>query len=128
LFESLYYGNSWWSLTRQALNLIIDDTYADINVLYFKYLNVPDEHFFQTLLGNKTRAMLALGRRFNGRFVFVDYENPERKRFRGMDFLTVEGFRNAGQTGWLFARKYVPAHTPEIADAIVAGRFFAEIL
>ena len=124
LFRNLYFGGSWWALSRAAIDLIIDDAHADINVAYFRYLNVPDEHFFQTLLGNKTRALASLGRSFQPKLVFVDYNHPERQLFTGDDFVSPEEILLAARNNWLFARKFKPRRTPELVAAIENGTYF----
>jgi hypothetical protein len=128
LYDRIFSGSSWWSLSRGALNLIIDDMHAAANVEYFRFVNVPDEHFFQTLIGNKSRALAELGHRTQGKFVYVDYKHPDRLKFTGRDALSVASLRSAAAAGWPFARKYDPEQTPEIADAIASGRYFAEIV
>ena len=128
LYDRFYYGESWWALTRAALDLVVDEMHAEAHVEYFRFLQVPDEHFIQTLLGNKRRALASLGRDTVGTPVFVDHGDPERARF-GRDALTAEKFRRAASTGrHLFARKFDPELMPDIAAAIAEGRYFSDIL
>ena len=128
LYGKFYYGESWWALTKPALDLVIDEMHAEAHVEYFRFLQVPDEHFIQTLLGNKQRALSSLGRQMVGTPVFVDHGDPERARF-GRDALSAEKFRQAAGTGrHLFARKYDPELMPDIATAIAEGRYFSDIL
>jgi hypothetical protein len=128
LYEKFYYGESWWTLTRAALDLVIDEMHAETHVAYFRFLQVPDEHFIQTLLGNKQRAPSSLGRHVAGTPVFVDHADPERYRF-GRDALTAGKFRQAASTGrHLFARKFDPELAPDVALAIAEGRYFSDIL
>ena len=128
LFERLFYGESWWGLTREAVDLIVDELHAEAFVEFFRFLEVPDEHFIQTLLGNKRRALASLGREVVGTPVYVNHADPVRARF-GRDALQGREFRDAGRTGrYLFARKYDPELSPEIADAIGRGRYERDIL
>ncbi len=128
LYNKFYYGESWWALTRAAVDLIIDDMHTEIHVDFFRFLQVPDEHFVQTLLGNKQRSLTSLGRQIVGAPVFVDHEDPERARL-GRDALTAAKFRHAAGTGrHLFARKFDPELAPDVAGAIAEGRYFSDIL
>ncbi len=127
LYDRFYYGASWWALTRAAIDLVIDEMHAQAHVEYFRFLQAPDEHCIQTLLGNKQRALSSLGRQVVGTPVFVDHGDPQRGSF-GRDALTAEKFRQAAGTGHLFARKFDPELTPDIAIAIVEGRYFSDIV
>ena len=53
LLESFYAGSQWWALSNDAVTLILK--YCDENIGfidYFKHVRIPDEIFFQTILGN----------------------------------------------------------------------------
>lgn len=128
LYDRFYYGESCWALTRAALDLIIDEMHAEIHVAFFRFLQVPDEHFVQTLLGNKQQALASLGRHIAGTPVFVDHQDPERARL-GRDALTADKFRQAADSGrHLFARRFDPERAPDVAAAIARGRYFSDIL
>jgi hypothetical protein len=48
-----YGGHAWWALSREACNYILN--FVDENpriVNFFKHTHIPDESFFQTILGN----------------------------------------------------------------------------
>lgn len=129
LYSKLYYGESWWALSRAAIDLILDDLHSPIHREFFRYLHVPDEHFFQTLVGSKLIALAASGRQCVGPLVYVDHANPARRAFDGSDHLSVDRFACLEQqTDRLFARKYDPKRTPEVAAAIGEGRYFTQIL
>ena len=127
LFARFFYGESWWGLTRAALDLIVDELHAEAFVEFFRFLEVPDEHFIQTLLGNKGRALASLGREVVGTPVYVNHADPVRARF-GRDALSGAEFREAGRSGHLFARKYDPALAPDISEAIGRGRYCQDVL
>lgn len=124
LFDRLFFGHTWWALSRPALDLIWGDLHASQLDAYFQTLEVPDEHVIPTLLGNRQAALHALGREVAGTPVFVDHGDPARAQF-GNDALRPEQFREAARKGWLFARKYDPARAPEVAAALAAGRYAA---
>ncbi len=128
LYERFYYGEAWWALTRGALDLIVDDLHDPRHVDFFRLLQVPEEHFVPTLLGNRERALTSLGRQIVCSPVFVDHDDPERA-VPDRDALSAEGFRRAREAGpYLFARKFDPDRTPEIADAVEAGTYFGGII
>ena len=128
LYNKLYYGESWWALSRSSMDLIIDDLHEKVHEEYFRFLQVPDEHFIQTLLGNKSRALSSLSRQMVGSPVFVDHSDPVRSAF-GRDALTAEKFRAAAATGrYLFARKFDPELTPDLASAVANGQFFSDVV
>jgi hypothetical protein len=130
LFDKFFFGSQWWALTREAVDLIIDDMHSWISHEYFRYLHVPDEHFFHTLYGNKQRALSSLHRKTCGPLVYVDYAGAKRIPGTWPDFaMPTEGFRIAySQHRRLFARKYDPATSPDIAAAIVNGRYFTDVI
>ena len=95
---------------------------------YFRFLQVPDEHFIQTRLGNKRLALSSFCRQMVGSPVFVDHADPVRSGF-GRDALSAEKFRQAAATGrYLFARKFDPELTPDLASAVSNGRFFGDVV
>lgn len=119
LFARFYYGASWWALSRQALDLVADDLHGPLHDAFFRFLQVPDEHMIQTILGNKRRG---LGACVIGRTpVFVDHTDPERARLGG-DALDMAGFRRAADAGYLFARKYRPGRFTDLDAAVAEGR------
>ncbi len=127
LYQTFYYGEAWWALTRAALDLVVDDIHARAHVEFFRFLQAPEEHFIQTLLGNKRRALHALERQIICSPVFVDHNDPARSSL-GHDALSAEGFRAARSSGpYLFARKYDPDLAPDVAAAIAEGRYFESL-
>ena len=127
LYQAFFYGEAWWALTRAALDLVIDDIHAPAHVEFFRFLQAPEEHFIHTVLGNKRRALQALGRQIVCSPVFVDHDDPARSSF-GRDALPAAGFRAARRSGpYLFARKYDPDLAPDLAAAIAEGRYFESL-
>jgi len=48
-----YAGSTWWALTRDAVQHVIDFTDNKREIVdFFKNTSIPDESFFQTILGN----------------------------------------------------------------------------
>ena len=57
--QEIRFGSQWWCLHKQAIDLIINYTNKNPQVInFFRYVWIPDECFFQTLIWNldKTQA------------------------------------------------------------------------
>jgi hypothetical protein len=51
--EKFYAGSQWWTLSSSAVTLILNYCIKHPNFVgYFKNIRIPDEIFFQTILGN----------------------------------------------------------------------------
>lgn len=123
-FRSFWYGSQWWGLGGQTIAAILPELRDPATQAFFRYMQVPDEHMVQTLLGNQQQALA--GRVAVGSPVFIDLE----RRARGIDALDARGFRGAAAHGAqiLFARKFNPRESPMIADAIRGGRYQRDVL
>jgi hypothetical protein len=84
---------------------------------FFRYIQVPDEHMIQTVLGNRPDAL-------GGR---ASVGTPIS---RGVDTVDSAGLRAAAAAGGqiLFARKFSPEAAPEVAGAIRAGTYETSVL
>ena len=124
LFRRLCYGTQWRALSRPVLAALLPTLRRPEVHAYFRHMQAPDEHMIQTVLGN--RADLLGGRVLAGTPMFADHA----RRAAGQDTLDAAGFRAAAGLGAqiLFARKFAPAAAPEVAGAIAAGRYEADIL
>lgn len=128
LYNKFFYGEAWWALTRATLDLIIDDIHASFHSGFFEFLQAPEEHFIHTILGNKMRALNSMRRQIICSPVFVDHNDPARSSL-GHDALTSGKFRAARECGpYLFARKYDPEYSTDVAAAIRDGTYFRTIL
>jgi hypothetical protein len=118
------YGIQWWALTEATMEAIRPDLLRPEVQRFFRYLQVPDEHMIQTVLGNRPDALG--GRTAVGAPMWSDHP----RRARGIDTLDCAGFRAAAAAGSqiLFARKFNPETAPEIAAAIRAGTYEAAVL
>jgi hypothetical protein len=123
-FQGFWYGTQWWALTAAALEAIRPDLLRPEVQRFFRYLQVPDEHMIQTMLGNRPDALG--GRAAVGAPMWSDHAS----RARGIDTLDRAGFRAAAAAGnqILFARKFNPEAAPEVAAAIRAGTYEADVL
>ena len=120
LFDRFYYGAQWWALTGATVAGLLPALRDPAIQAYFRYMQVPDEHMIQTILGNQP-AMLG-GRQCVGTPMLTDHA----RRQAGNDTLDLAGFRAAGATA-LFARKFDPATAPDVAEAIRNQRYFRDV-
>ena len=114
----LFDGEAWWALSRSVLGLVVDDIQATVHTDFLRFLQAPEEHFIWTLLGNKQRALQSMRKQVVCSSVLVDHDDAARSA-SGHHALASDRFGRARTTGpYLFARKYDPEHSPEIAEAI----------
>jgi hypothetical protein len=124
LFRNFYFGSQWWALSRMAIDLIYEDMFADESDAFFQFMEVPDEHFFQCLVGRHKGFLERSGRRTEWSFMYVDHDDPVRHQF-GDDALASDHFFSChARHRALFARKFDPARAIEVREALVAGRYF----
>ena len=121
LFPKFFYGAQWWALTGATIAGLLATLRDPAIEAYFRYMQVPDEHMLQTILGNQP-ALLG-GRHRHGNPMFTDHT----RRTHGDDTLDSAGFRAASATA-LFARKFDPATAPDVAQAIQSGHYDRDIL
>jgi len=124
LFETFYFGSQWWALSRAMIRDLHDDIFSTAMEDYFRFMEVPDEHFFHCLVGRRMQAPDGAAFTRTHGPMWVDPQVPPTREAR----LTAAALRQAAQhTGCLFARKYDPAAAPDIAAAIGAGRYFEDV-
>jgi hypothetical protein len=123
-FRKFWYGMQWWALTAATMEKIRPDLLRPEVQRFFRYLQVPDEHMIQTVLGNRPDALG--GRAAVGAPMWSD----QPRRARGIDTLDRAGFHAAAAAGSqiLFARKFNPEAAPDVAAAIRAGTYETSVL
>ena len=90
-------GSQWWCLRRRTIEAILDFTKARRDVLrFFRTTWIPDETYFQTLVGHLIPAVEIESRTLTF-LVFSDYGLPATFYNDHYDFLAAQDF--------LFARK-----------------------
>jgi hypothetical protein len=125
LFETFYYGTQWWALTTDLINRIAPQLFAEETADYFRFMEVPDEHFFNCVTGNFLSGPAAAGRAVQNNLMITDHAARAENRLS----VTTAMIRTAaGTTNALFIRKFHPAAAPDIATAIRTGRYRQEIL
>ncbi len=105
-------GSQWWCLSRECLEYINQFVQSNPNfVNYLKYIYVPDEIFFQTIILNskfKDRVV-------NEHLRYIDWAktNPIPP-----GILETEDFDKLLKTSHFFARKFDRSRYPDILDLI----------
>ncbi|MDP2293496.1 MAG: beta-1,6-N-acetylglucosaminyltransferase, partial [Actinomycetota bacterium] len=106
-------GAQFWAMSHTAVKYVLD--FVDRNpkfVRYYRRTLIPDEGFFQTILGNAGDAV----RRENDCINHLEWDRP------GM-VLTGDDFATLAQTHYLFARKF-----DSRVDSAVLDRIDRELL
>jgi hypothetical protein len=123
-FPSFWYGSQWWALTAETIEALLPELARPEVQRFFRYIQVPDEHMIQTVLGNRPELLGA--RAVVGSTMWSD----QGRRTGRVDTLELAQFRAAAAQGSqiLFARKFDPDATPEVAAALRAGRYECDVL
>lgn len=95
--KSVYFGSQWFSVTRDDWAKILP--FIDEYSQFFKRKLVPDEHFFQTLVKEKTDINIAND---NQRLIIFDKKVNNGNSPIYLDFAQL---KQAQQDGFWFARK-----------------------
>lgn len=109
-----YRGSSYWCFPRDCVEYIynfLNTPKGKEYVNYFKYVDGPDEMFFQTLLLNSPLK----DRIVNDNLFFIDWENPNPTRPRVFEACDFERLANSPK---LFARKFNATRDSEIFDLL----------
>ncbi|KZE43900.1 beta-1,6-N-acetylglucosaminyltransferase [Rossellomorea marisflavi] len=65
-FEKFYGGSQWWCITKETCDYIIEFIIANKNSYeFFRYVLIPDELFFQTLILNSKKSFKIVNRNLN---------------------------------------------------------------
>jgi hypothetical protein len=122
----LFYGPSWWALTREAVQHVISAAESNPQLVgWFRKTRSPDEMFFQTLLKSSAFAQAIrfdATRQNESSFGWkqqclhhVDWENPNPISPRVM---LAEDFDSLATSGAFFARKFSSTRSEEALDMI----------
>ncbi|MGE5658573.1 MAG: beta-1,6-N-acetylglucosaminyltransferase [Actinomycetota bacterium] len=107
-----YGGSQWWCLSRECLeyiNTIVHQKSWPID--YFKYVLIPDEIFFQTLILNSPFKEQVI----NDDLRYTDWENPNPNV---PATLVKTDFEKLAKSPKLFARKFDMNRDAEIFDLL----------
>jgi hypothetical protein len=107
----LFQGSQWWGLPRDAVSHILSVVGEDEHLREsFRFSCVPDEHYFQTIIGMAQRPW-----RIRGTPMYVDFSREPKPYV----FRTVDEIAPARQSGQLFIRKV--ASDPDLLAALAEG-------
>jgi hypothetical protein len=113
-------GSQWWALTADAARLLLDTCEQEQRLMkLMRHSAVPDEHFFQTVLGNSAlsdnlRPGLMMTT-FSASSASPDTIGPaDVKQLACGGLRVIDGY---GVRDLLFARKFDPAR-PDIVEAV----------
>jgi len=108
-------GSSYWCLTRECIEYVY--RFVQMNptfIAFFKYVDVPDEMFFQTILMNSPLADTIV----NDDCRYIDWEEPNSGSPSILDKNDYERIANSGK---LFARKFDVSVDAEVLSMIDQG-------
>lgn len=100
LIPKLYGGETYWTLSREALTYVID--YTDKNIYFLRrlqYTYCAEEIYFQTVLMNSEYAPKVI----NDSLRYIDWKGRNGNLPANLDFSDLEKIR---QSNCLFARKF----------------------
>ncbi len=123
---TIYYGPSWWCLTREAVAEIFALVERRPRVLaWFRFARSPDEMFFQTAIKSTSRApFIALDNTTASVFTgepnrqalhYVDWARPNPALPRTLECDDFEAVRNSTA---LFARKFDAVRSARLLERI----------
>src|SRR4029077_3062334 len=78
---------------------------------YFKYVFIPDESFFQSILSNSPFQAKILSNNLR----YADWDNPNPKYPKTLD---MSDFEKLKSSPFLFARKLDPSHSRELLNRL----------
>jgi hypothetical protein len=105
-------GSQWWCLTKDCVAYL--DTFIRNNssfVRFFKFVFVPDEMFFQSILSNSAYSE----RIKSDDLRYADWQNPNPLSPRTLD---MNDFENLKSSSKLFARKFETNRSHELLEKI----------
>lgn len=110
----LYKGSQWWSFPMSTIRIILDVlTENDNFIQYFRFVKIPDESFFQTLLLNlDDQTLLSNIVNFNLRLIVWEPPFIHPKTLLSEDIISII------TSDGLFARKFDEAVDSNLLDLI----------
>ena len=120
-FETFHYGAQWWALTHETLSALLPTLDHPATQRFFRYIQVPDEHLFQTALANRPDLLEAKTLKNAPIFTAPGPRPPPLSR---------QQFTTAASHGphILFARKFAPEFAPDVAALIERRQYESEVL
>jgi len=108
----LFGGSSYWCLTRECVEYVSQFVSERHNVVrYFRYVDVPDELFFQTIVMNSPFRDAVI----NDNLRYIDWKDPDAG---SPAVLTKADFPALATSSKLFARKFDIGVDARVLDLI----------
>jgi hypothetical protein len=108
-------GSAYWCLSREGAEYVNRFLQQNLSyVRFFKYVNVPEEMFFHTILLNSPLKVSVV----NDDLRYLEWRNPAVAG--GPAVLTKDDFGKIVSSPKLFARKFDMTHDAEVLDMIDA--------
>jgi len=108
--SKLFGGSAYWCLARDCIEYINEYLQRDDSAIKFwKYVRIPDEAFFQTILLNSHLKEQLV----NDNFRYIDWVSAPHPEILGKQ--NFEQFINSNK---LFARKFDVTVDPDVLDMI----------
>ena len=112
IFPDFYGGGTYWSLTRDSLQYVLDFTNKNEKAIKsMNYTFCPEEFYFQTILLNSNRACNIV----NDNLRYIDW-NSGRGRPAFLDTTDYEKIKSSNK---LFARKFHESDSEELKRLII---------
>jgi hypothetical protein len=106
----LFGGSAYWCLARDCVEYIIERLQWDDSIIKFwKYVRIPDEGFFQTILLNSHLK----GQLINDNFRYIDWVSTPHP-----EILNKHNYKQFINSNKLFARKFDATVDPDVLDMI----------
>jgi len=107
-----FYGGSYWCLTRESVEYVFEfvQQHSDFVNYFSKYVHIPDEIFFQTILLNSPFKVCLV----NDDRRWIDFS----KHGANPEILEKNDFKRLIHTEDLFARKFDMTMDREVLDMI----------
>jgi Core-2/I-Branching enzyme len=108
-------GSAYWCMTRKCAEFVYEFVRNNPSYMrFFRYVDVPDEIFFQTIILNSPLEPFVV----NDDLRFLEWRNPAVAG--GPAILKKQDFKKLTNTSKLFARKFDITQDAEILDMIDA--------
>lgn len=110
LFADFYGGGQWWCLSRECIEYILEFTFNNKKVVsFFKFVHIPDELFFQTIILNSQFKNQVV----NNNLRYIDWSTIPAPKILGQEDLVAMTSSNK-----LFGRKFDSDKDNKILDLI----------
>lgn len=116
IFDQNFTGSQWWGLSARAIDRVLEMAEKKEFIDYFRFMKIPDEQLFQTVLGNMD------GEARKDSPIFMNWK---RRRSDGTSALTMEDLISARSKGKFFARKQIFGYDGHLDELLMSGRLIS---